>query len=624
MERRGPTPGSGSYGKACRQCSKAKCRCVARPDGTGCERCLRLKKQCQPSEPTRRKPHRNPESGTQIAKLEGRIDSLTAMLRSVAHAAGVSSNLQTSSNASTNEDLSNLAIPDTNHDSILVPPSLTTAPSHSTTTPSLCNGSSQPLALQPPLYELNLDEASWYLERFTTNMLLCFPFICLPPNTTTQQLQEDRPFLLEAIIAVATPSTQAKLARTDRLKSRLTKSAMLENQSSIDMLLSILTYIAWSTDPFVKRASNLSRMIMLAISMVYDLQLDKQPPPEVPIIAKMAPGLENPEQNASNNSLQWISEQHRAKLACFVLSSIISSTIGRIASLRWDIQMEHALNIIETNKESPSDEYLTAQIRLQILAQKALSLRDPDEPSPSTTPPATTMYLKVLQRQLAELQSSVLPHLPHYELLHLQTHYTSLLLHETPRPASSSTPLLPSTPDSLTSLWNSVQAIKSWLSTFQALPASTITGFPFFMWFQLVRCIVLLKHLSTFEDPAWDRDAVRQEVDMLALLEWMGEKAEMASLEAGEGSDDDLFRRVGRMLRLAREWVVKKMRGEVGGDGLVSEENSAGSNEGSSGTMGIDMDMDMTDMAWMHALESGDGGWLEEVLGWSPLAVYNI
>lgn len=144
------------------------------------------------------------------------------------------------------------------------------------------------------------------------------------------------------------------------------------------------------------------------------------------------------------------------------------------------------------------------------------------------------------------------------------------------------------------------------------------------MWFQLVRCIVLLKHLSTFEDPAWDRDAVRQEVDMLALLEWMGEKAEMASLEAGEGSDDDLFRRVGRMLRLAREWVVKKMRGEVGGDGLVSEENSAGSNEGSSGTMGIDMDMDMTDMAWMHALESGDGGWLEEVLGWSPLAVYNI
>ena len=147
---------------------------------------------------------------------------------------------------------------------------------------------------------------------------------------------------------------------------------------------------------------------------------------------------------------------------------------------------------------------------------------------------------------------------------------------------------------------------------------------------------MLLKHLSTFDDPAWDRDAVRQEVDMLELLEWVGEKAEMASVEAGEMSDDDLFRRVGRMLRLAREWVVRKVRGEVdgwvpgdrssNGDNVGSGDGdgSGGSGEGSSsgggdssGIMGVDPDM--TDMAWMHALESGDGGWLEEVLGWSPL-----
>ncbi|OJZ84501.1 hypothetical protein ASPFODRAFT_208995 [Aspergillus luchuensis CBS 106.47] len=647
MERRGPTPGSGSYGKACRQCSKAKCRCVARPDGAGCERCLRLKKQCQPSESTRRKSHGVSESGAQIVKLEGRIDSLTAMLQSVAHATGVSSNLQTSSNASTGDDISNLAITGTDTDRVLVPPPWTTAPSQSTTTPSPSNGPNQPSALLPPLYELNLDKAAWYLHRFTTNMLPCFPFICLPPNITTQQLHQDRPFLLEAIIAVATPSTQEKLARADRLKSRLTMSAMLENQSSIDMLLSILTYIAWSTDPFVKRASNLSRMIMLAMSMVYDLQLDKKPPPppEVPIIAKMAPGLGGPEQSACDNSLQEILEQHRAFLACFVLNSIISSTFRRTVPLPWTPQMEQALNLIDTNKEHPSDEYFTIQIRLQILAQKALSLRDPDvtKTNPSTTSPttpsATTMYLKILHNQLTDLQSTIPLHLPHRDLLHLQTHYTSLLLHETPRLTSSSTPLLSSTtaPSPLTTLIHSLQAIKSWLSTFQTLPAQTITGFPFFMWFQLVRCIVLLKHLSTFEDPAWDRDIVRQEVDMLELLEWMGEKAEMASIEAGETSDDDLFRRVGRMLRLAREWVVRKVRGEadvgISGDGSTEgnrvmsgdEDRSGGSGEGSSGGGGGDgsgmtgMDLDMTDMAWMHALESGDGGWLEEVLGWSPL-----
>ncbi|OJJ77092.1 hypothetical protein ASPBRDRAFT_70600 [Aspergillus brasiliensis CBS 101740] len=656
MERRGPTPGSGSYGKACRQCSKAKCRCVARPDAVGCERCLRLKKQCQPSDSTRRKPRRNPESGAQIAKLEGRIDSLTAMLQSVAHATGVSSNLQNSLNSCTSGDISNLASTSINPDSVLMPLLLTTLPSQSTTTPSPSNGSSQPYAPLPPLYELNLDETARYLNRFTTHMLPCFPFICLQADTTIQQLHQERPFLLEAIIAVATPSTQAKLARADRLKSRLTQSAMLENQSSIDMLLSILTYIAWSTDPFVKRASNLSRMIMLAMSIVYDLQLDKQPPPppEAPVIAKMTPGLGNPDpQPSSDNSLQGILEQHRAVLACFVLSSIISSTFKRTVPLPWNSLLEQTLNLIEISKETPSDEYLATQIRLQILAQKALSLREPEETEPSSTsttstPPATTMYLKVLQKQLNDLQSSIPPHLPHRDLLHLQTHYTTLLLHEIPRLTSSSTPLLPpstittatstTTPSPLTNLWHSLQAIKAWLSTFQTLPAATITGFPFFMWFQLVRCVVLLKHLSTFEDPAWDCDAVRQEVDMLDLLEWMGEKAEMASMEAGESEDDDngggLFRRVGRMLRLSREWVVRKQRGEIDGDGLgsgvgnsegsvevSSGSSGTGDGDGGSGVMGVDVGMDMTDMMWMHALESGDGGWLEEVLGWSPLAV---
>lgn len=81
--------------------------------------------------------------------------------------------------------------------------------------------------------------------------------------------------------------------------------------------------------------------------------------------------------------------------------------------------MEQALNLIDTNKEHPSDEYFTIQIRLQILAQKALSLRDPDETTtyPSTTsnttPSATTMYLKLLHNQLTDLQSTIPLHLPH-------------------------------------------------------------------------------------------------------------------------------------------------------------------------------------------------------------------
>ncbi|KAJ5593833.1 C6 transcription factor [Penicillium hispanicum] len=642
MEKRGPTPGSGSYGKACMQCSKAKCRCVARPDSAACERCLRLKKPCQPPDSIRRRGARNFESGAQIAKLEGRIDTLTTMLRSIANATGVPADPQPNPNESlvsaggtANEDIGNSA--SSYPDNEGVPPSLTDAPSQSS--PSGTCGSTKSSPWQQPLpYELAPDEATWYLERFINHMLPCFPFIYFAPGITAQQLRRDRPFLAEAIIAVATPSTQQKLTRAERLKYHLTHSAVLENQSSIDMLLGILTYIAWSTDPFLQRASNLSRMIMLAMSLVYDLELGKPPPPppDAQVIATMTPGLGNPERSLSDGSAGGILEKQRAALACFVLSSIISSSFGRIVPLRWDPQMEEAARFIETNKECPSDESFAIQVRLQLLAQRARNLREPQEAdhvnaaeTARTTPFATAMYLKVLQRQLTELRASFSPHLPRRDMLTAYAHYVELCINEVTRLACSQDPLLPESGsgdgangsmaefEHLECLSRSLYAAKSWLDVFYTIPPAAYVGFPFFLWFQLVRCIVILKHLSTFEDPAWDRQAVRNTVDMLTLLEWMAEKAELASREVGEQSDDDLFQRVSRMLRLSQGWVISKRKAATqAAEGIPSLHG-----DGPGLALAGDVMMDATEMAWMDALEHGDGTWLEDFLGWSPTAV---
>lgn len=171
------------------------------------------------------------------------------------------------------------------------------------------------------MYEPAPDESELYLGLFRSRMLPCFPFIFMPPSITAQELRRDRPYLFWAIIAVATPSTEQKVARVEKLKHALTRSIMLENQSSIDILLSILTYITWSSDPFLKRTNNLSRMMMLATSVVSDLQL-VQLSPEACVIAKMAPGLGNSSRNASETSPQDLIDGQRAVLACFVLSSM--------------------------------------------------------------------------------------------------------------------------------------------------------------------------------------------------------------------------------------------------------------------------------------------------------------
>ena len=138
---------------------------------------------------------------------------------------------------------------------------------------------------------------------------------------TVSEQWEQRPLLLQSIVAAASRSAAQKQARFERLKRRLTELVVFQNESSIDLLLSTLTYITWSADPFMKKVNDLPRMMMMAMTLVYDLQLSKTAPPEASVIAAMAPGLgvhDVPGDGHAEGSL----ERQRALLAFFVLSSM--------------------------------------------------------------------------------------------------------------------------------------------------------------------------------------------------------------------------------------------------------------------------------------------------------------
>ncbi|KAL1903328.1 hypothetical protein Sste5346_000613 [Sporothrix stenoceras] len=703
MEKRGPTAGSGNYGQACMQCFKAKCRCIPRPDGGACERCLRLKKPCQPSNSVRRRTAPNGQTGAgsaEIAKLEDRINTLTTMLQSVMEKTGLAADAptaesqattatllsgtetagatesagQTTTGSSDAASLSSMSFGDGLGSGPFPTPFHTPLPARPPPHPHPSDVShlhSSPPS-EPPLYELSLDEATWYLERFNTRMLPHFPFIVLEPDTTVEQLCRDRPLLMQAIVAVATPSTKLKAERAERLKQTLTRCAVIENQSNIDLLLGILTYITWSTDPFQQAANNLSRMTMLAISLVYDLQhASRVPPaPDAQVIAIMTPGFERPGGSGIglcgaglSMQLPTVLERQRAFLACFVLSSIVSSSFGRMVALKWTTQMEEGLQLVQKMASQglcPSDSNFAVQVRLQIVIQRAALVREQVETdrclastNTTTTPVSTNLYMKVLQGQLKDLRNSFSPDLQRRDMLLIYTHYAELCLNEVTRLASSEAPLAPApgqtghavgastgTNDTLPALehieclWRSVYAIKAWLDAYQAIPPLTYVGVPFFFWFQLVRCVVLLKHLATFNDPAWDGQAVRNAVDMSTMLEWMAVKAEMASKEAGEQSDDDLFRRVGSMMRSSMAWMAAKQRaaGITTHDAThtnqppvqQSQYDTAGAETSGDSTVIItdaaeDDLMVPVDPSWAGSFGMPDENWIEEMFGW-PMA----
>lgn len=72
--------------------------------------------------------------------------------------------------------------------------------------------------------------------------------------------------------------------------------------------------------------------------------------------------------------------------------------------------MEEGLRAISSNKECPTDEAFALQIRLQLLAQRTLHLREQQEsnyPNYITAPPPCFFYLNALRGQLQELKASI-------------------------------------------------------------------------------------------------------------------------------------------------------------------------------------------------------------------------
>ncbi|KAE8334571.1 hypothetical protein BDV24DRAFT_156749 [Aspergillus arachidicola] len=369
--------------------------------------CLRLKRKCQLSEKVRRRHGPMAEgSDTRIARLEEKMKSLLAAMHTFVSSSGSFGTLADTTwpGATSIGALTNMTSSDFSARLALSNATVSTHPNSSLQASSY--------ATSPTSSQLNQEDGR--LDYFRTRMLPYFPFIDLPPEMTTQYLRQNRPFLLRAIYTVTTFSNQEKLAQVEELKHLLFTSALLKVESSIDMLLGLLTYIAWSTDTFLGRADLVSRLMMLAISLVYDLRLFKPSPPDVQVMMAISQGqAEDPRPGPNAETLCSLSEGRRAVLACFVLSSNLSSHLGRQDALNWTPQMEEALHMLTINGPCPTDELFVLQVRLQLFKQKADNVRQRGEVgcTRTETDPATVslphlLYFKMLRRQLQELRSS--------------------------------------------------------------------------------------------------------------------------------------------------------------------------------------------------------------------------
>ncbi|KAL4770282.1 hypothetical protein BDW60DRAFT_192888 [Aspergillus nidulans var. acristatus] len=538
------------YGHACLHCFKTKSKCVRQDNSDSCERCLRLKKECSSADALRKRAsQKSPDAGSAaiIANLQAQIDDLNALLHKVVENSASPAALREYMEVQQREGKQKQ---------------------------KAYEETESPMSYQTPTtssdWRLDPEQEQTRLSVFRSRMLPFLAFTHLSPDATAEDIFASKPLFFQAIMAVTSPSIQERRARGSDLKRVIIQRTWEGIESSLDLLLCVLTYLGWGYDTFVNKASTSSpsRLTQIAMAVAHDLRVDTSGIQRSDLLSNEVLDPEHQTHDTGNpeNSAQQILENERAILGCFFLSSMTASHYGRMEPMRWTPLLEEYLSTISRSKECPTDEIFSLQIRLQVLAQQVCEQRDQRDldrcqaasntaSSGSTEPLLNRWYLEGLQRKLHEITASIPLHLKENETLLSQLHYTSLSIYETIHPVNpdvmrtSPSLSVSSTLDERDCHYQTLQSIRAFFDIILRFTPVDWAGFPFHFWVQEIRCTSVLIRLSL--SPSY-RDEVRNTVDVLSVIDLVSDKLKGAATEMGETSPEDLFGtlyRIGRMLR---------------------------------------------------------------------------
>jgi hypothetical protein len=322
--------------------------------------------------------------------------------------------------------------------------------------------------------------------------------------------------------------------------------------------------------------------------------------------------------------------------------------------MRWTPYLDECLRLLEEKKDYPTDHLLVYLVRVQLICNKGAASTWNDIFGGVGTRVPADFYVETLKSQLDDLDRSIplelksngiLNSLPNYfnipsdvKSVTLQLHILSatLCIHEhslsaTPKSASSD----PAAQlQRIESLGSCLTTVKSWFNTFFCLDTFPLSCYPHVSmayFTQMAHCLVALYRLSTFESPdiPWDRQRVRQELDLGDIFKLMADRweqvppaagIEMGFRRAGERGDDqwsgDPWSHTRKRVLGIGNWWEAKVATMAAADaeresGPGAEENRAVNRFGAPGQQQMEalefgaMNMDTLDDIWIRDLLGG-------------------
>ncbi|THW71567.1 hypothetical protein D6D19_07274 [Aureobasidium pullulans] len=396
--------------KACQGCRSSKVRCVQPDVDQPCVRCRKQGRSCRPVEESNKKQKR--DGSRSISEIETRIAALTHHLQRKGADASALIHESTAERASY--------------------PTATATSDAEETPDYLSSTSHEPSVVQIEATigrAIDDETANMVFDRFTTNMLLNFPFMVLPADHGIADVRKNNCVLFLAVLDAAGDGFwSTEVSRQLRKLLMQVYSTFLRETAvySMSTLQALIISAIWHRDVGEEQSgeqigvfqiSNAAANMAISIGLG-DILKEYSWSGFMPMQSSSVRGP------ASDDQIVTL-EVRRVWLACYYVCSDTSRAMQTPNIMRWTRQIEECLEVLEVHPASlASDKILCSHIRLQhILEDVEGQLR-----SSILGPTVMKVTYRASRRQLADWTCSISIW---NDTLKLSHQFATVYLHET-------------------------------------------------------------------------------------------------------------------------------------------------------------------------------------------------
>ncbi|EXJ78958.1 hypothetical protein A1O3_08458 [Capronia epimyces CBS 606.96] len=567
-----PTQARPRTARACKACRSLKVRCLPSPEGEVCQKCAKSGAQCVFEEPRTRRKREKPDSRARVAALERKLEAVIAQ---VSQGSDVDRSSATRSSLQAPEITVPLSPPVSRiRDSRTSSASETGAGSQSTRNLGFAPYDGDDATPEVLIAQglLSMEDAERYIERFRQSCAY-FPFVVLPPDETFSTVLRERPLLLHAALAVAM-SAEVHLQKVleKSFKEVMLSKLMFEAEKSIDLLQSILVYIAWGHFFHIPKRDQSYQLLQMAVGLCVELGLNTSP-----TLAMRKVGLHlnhyTPSADSEGDAF-WSREARRVFLGCYHISTMQNWTWSKPNTLEHSEYILQCATSLSEAPEYPTDGLILPLVQLDQTGDdyyNALCIGSNESHSQGRLD-RVDAHLRSFRKSTQEIMNSLTPTASSSTTLELALHFATVhtleqdLLTSTSPIRRHMATVVPmdnasspaGSPSRIDILVECLQAAMGYVDCFISIPLSSYPLLCTAQWAGLVCSLTVMYRLSIGVPrvPLWDVQVARDTVKLEQYLEVLCDRTQRATRERlgaiAETNKRDLYSIMGLILQNVR------------------------------------------------------------------------